>query len=173
MTNSSAVDRVALDSCVIIDILEGEKAKNPWIQHLLRDAQVKKIRLSASAMAACEVTHIASLATAREKIMAFFRRRDIDVFPVDLPVADYVQEIAGLALGLKPADAIHVATAALHGASVLLTRDAGGGRQRKSMLSLDQKNLPGAKSIRIMTPQAFHTMLAEKEDKPLFNKSEE
>lgn len=170
---SKADERVALDSCVVIDILEGEKVKNPWIMHLTRDAQVGKVRLLASAFAACEVTHIAHQADDREKIIGFFRRSDIDVFPVDIRVADYVREIIGLTAALKPADAIHVATAVLHNATVLLTRDAGGGRRGKSVLALDGLPLPRGKRLRIMTPLGFDDMMAKTEDKPLINGAEE
>ena len=166
---NKAAPRVALDSCVVIDILEGNRAKNPWITHLTRDAEAGKVSLLASALAACEVTHIAGQADAGQAIIAFFRRSDIDVFPVDIRVADYVREIIGSAAGLKPPDAIHIATAALHDAGVLLTRDAGGGRRGKSMLSLDGKLLPRRKQLRIMTPQNFDEILAKSEDKPLIN----
>ncbi|MGC9259810.1 MAG: type II toxin-antitoxin system VapC family toxin [Phycisphaerae bacterium] len=162
-----------MDSCVVIDILEGEKVKNPWIVHLTRDAQAGKIRLMASAFAACEVSHIADRADDRKEIIAFFRRPDIDVFPLDIRLADYVREIIGLAAGLKPADAIHVATAVLHNATVLLTRDAGGGRRGKSVLALDGLPLPRGKRLRIMTPQHFDEMMAKAENKPLINGAEE
>ena len=170
---SEARKQVALDSCVVIDILQRDSAKNPWIMYLLRDADSGKVRLQASALAACEVTHVAGRPDARKGIIDFFRRPDIDVFPVDIVVADYVREVIDLSEGLKPADAIHVASAALHGADVLLTRDAGGGRQRKSVLSLDGRPLPQGRDLRIMTPQGFHDMMARAEDKPLINGADE
>lgn len=166
---SEPCKRVALDSCVVIDILQRDSANGPWIMHLLRDAENGKVRLQASALAACEVTHVAGQADARKTIIDFFRRPDIDVFPVDIVIADYVREIIDRAEGPKPADAIHVASAALHSADVLLTRDAGGGRQRKSVLSLDGQTLPRGKKLRVMTPQQFHDVMAKAEDKPLIN----
>lgn len=79
---NKAAQRVALDSCVVIDILEGNRAKNPWITHLTRDAEAGKVSILTSALAACEVTHIVGQVDAGQEIIAFFRRSDIDDFPL-------------------------------------------------------------------------------------------
>jgi predicted nucleic acid-binding protein len=53
---------------------------------------------------------------------AFFSSRDLTLFPVDAAVADRATQLRAT-YNLKTPDAIHMATAAVHGASLVVTTD--------------------------------------------------
>lgn len=56
------------------------------------------------------------------KIETFFEKSGIQIVSLDVPVAKKFAEIRG-ALGVKAADAIHLACAAVHGVDLFLTND--------------------------------------------------
>jgi len=110
-------------SCTIIDYLKGEARAAEHCDAILAQAERGELEIVVSALAAAEVAKVNDASDeAEELISEFFSRFYVVVANVDVRVAREARRIVRT-YGLKPLDAVHFATALVHGIGVLETYD--------------------------------------------------
>jgi predicted nucleic acid-binding protein len=111
------------------------------LKTIVRDAQAGSLVLVASTLVIAEVVKLNGSTEPEKKqaklIQDFFENDYIEIRTVDRLTAELAVEISR-EHGLKPPDAIHVATAILHGCHCLQTYDGENGDSRK-LLAFDGK----------------------------------
>lgn len=116
---------VYLDTSVFIALIQNEAGRVAACREALQDASEEKTRALTSALTVAEVVKGESGAipeSAEPIIESFFNSPWLRVASVDQRVAVKSREVSRL-YGLKPPDAIHVATAILYGASRIFSYD--------------------------------------------------
>jgi predicted nucleic acid-binding protein len=113
---------VYADASAIMRLVDGDEPARQRVETLLRQH------------GGPVVTSVISLIECRSKPLrdgdsqrvglydAFFRSRDLSLFPVDVVVAEQATQMRAR-YNLKTPDAIHLATAAIHGVSLVITTD--------------------------------------------------
>ena len=151
--------RVYWDACIWIALIQREKNavggsdRDTLCRAVIAEAKKNKIEILTSTLSLVEVCKNPKIRTSDEdQIGAYFENDYILLMNVDRLVGEHARLLmmAGHT-GLKPPDAIHVASAILGNVSEFHTFD-GSGKQKK-FLYLDQKidRLDGGK-LRICTP---------------------
>jgi predicted nucleic acid-binding protein len=133
------MSRVYWDSMLFIYLLEGHPAFGPITAGILKEMVERKDTLCTSVFCVGEVLtgpRKLGFYAAADKTMRFFSSSAVDVLPFSLETADQFSKVRA-STGVSPADAIHLATAALAGADIFLTND-------KQLLQL---HVPGIKYI--------------------------
>jgi predicted nucleic acid-binding protein len=165
--------RIALDSCVLIDLLDPKSALHPDVLPVYQDALLGKLEILVSEISVAEVCKISTMISsgrmtpeeATKFVGDFFDNKFVLRRPVDrresLLAADTIRNH-----NLETCDAIIVATAVIHNARILYTRD--GKKRRKSQsspLKCDAKL--GNPPLPIKEPNAAVYL-----NQPLFDKKE-
>jgi predicted nucleic acid-binding protein len=143
------VERRYWDSGCFIAIVGEEEGRVEVCDPILRAAQMHAIEIVTSAFTITEVLfpkgRVRMTPDSRAKIKGFFRRSGLLLVEVDRRLAEDAQEYFW-DHGVKPKDAIHVASAVAGLCPVLETYDNG-------LLKLDGKlALPGGKVLNIREP---------------------
>lgn len=145
-------ERCYVDSNVFISLLHKIPERFDACLHLWNRALRDELVIVTSAMTIAEVVHLPPGSETeelkRKRIIDLFEYDFIVVRAIDRSVAIAASEL-GRSFGLKPADAIHVATAVDVKADVLYTYDGSAGG-RKKMISFSGKI--GTPPLLIMTP---------------------
>jgi predicted nucleic acid-binding protein len=156
--------RVYWDACSWIALIQREKIavggsdRDTLCRAVIAEAKKNKIEILTSTLSLVEVCKNPKIRTSDEdQIGAYFENDYILLMNVDRLVGEHARMlmIAGHT-GLKPPDAIHVASAILGNVSEFHTFDGGGAK--KGLLDLDQTidRLDGGK-LRICTPDVGGT----------------
>jgi len=144
--------KVYWDSCCFIDLLQRTPTRIPALDELVRQAQRGDLVIMTSALSiaeTCKLPQSGMLPDAQaRKILDFFDNAYIQIRSVDRAVAVRANEISRK-YGLRPADAIHAATALLVNAEVLHTYDKGKGK-KKGLLT--HNGAPWVEPMRIEEP---------------------
>jgi predicted nucleic acid-binding protein len=134
-------ERIYWDSCVFISCIERTPSRYSILKTIIRDAEEGSLVLVASTLVIAEVTKLNGSTELEKKqaqlIQDFFENDYIEIRALDRLTAEQAAEISRK-YGLKPPDAIHVATAIRHGCSCLQTYDGEQGCQGK-LLAFDNK----------------------------------
>ena len=156
------------DSCVFIDRLQRTPHRIGPLEQITNDAADGKVLIVTSTMAIAEVVRVDSQEndeTQDNLIRDYFDNDCIVVHQVDRRIAEDAARICRKT-GVKPPDAIHVATALMADVSVLHTYD-------NNLLS--KNGLVGSPPLRIETPAARRVQLdmfsADSECQPSVTKS--
>jgi predicted nucleic acid-binding protein len=153
--------RVYWDSCLYIACIQKEPARFPELRAVIKLAEDGAVVLVASTLVIAEVVKLkASTATAAKqakKIREFFENDYIKVRALDRTTAEQAAEISR-SFGLKPLDAVHVATAIAMKCSCLQTYDGEGGDPKK-LLAFDGKI--GVPALAIQLPASFSRPLQQ------------
>ncbi|MBI5761963.1 MAG: type II toxin-antitoxin system VapC family toxin [Planctomycetes bacterium] len=130
-------NRVYFDSCCFIDLLQDVKRRAPAVADLCQKAAVNDLVIVTSALTIAEVCKLPETGKQpndqTKKILEFFENPYIVIRSLDRMIAERANLISR-DHGIKPSDAVHVATAILTGCDVLYTYDSGKGK-RKGLLS--------------------------------------
>ena len=122
------------DSCVYISCIEKTPDRFPILRNIQDDAEAGKVLLVASAFVIAEVNKFddptLSAAEQAERIKKFFENDYIEIRAMDRRTAELAADISRTH-GIKPGDAVHVATAILSKCSCLQTYDGEQGESRK------------------------------------------
>ena len=128
--------RIAWDSCVIIDLLDSQSSRHTDVLPMYQDAMLGKIDIIVSEISVAEVCKLVNLVSSGRIAIAspvslikqFFDHKFILRRPVDRKESSMAADITR-SHNLETCDAIIVATAAIHHACVLYTRD---GKKRRN-----------------------------------------
>jgi predicted nucleic acid-binding protein len=161
------VDRIAWDSCIIIDYLQRTKDVDAYkrLPSIVKVAEAGNLKIIVSMTAVAETVFIdqspkkggMSWADQDAVIRSFFDSEYIEPVAVGRTVAE-------MALALRRshtldwADSIHVATAVTTDCTHLLTRDGTGKKKKHPILKLDGKiaTVAGRAALRIQTAEDYH-----------------
>jgi predicted nucleic acid-binding protein len=140
--------RLYWDSCAWVSCIENTSGRGPLLRQILNLAIDGEILFVASALVIAEVVKIndPSINSAQQsKLIAdFFQNPYIRVRSVDRLIAEEAREISRVH-GVKPADAVHIATAIRYKCYSLQTYDGESGK-RKKLISYDgQIGIPALK----------------------------
>ena len=118
---------VYIETSVILALLRNEPDRVGVCSAAFADAEAGAIRANTSAFTLAEVIKLPEQAgylpeSAQAAIEQFFQHSWLRVALVDRRVGSLARQLA-VAHGLKPPDAVHVATAQLYGAQQLFTYD--------------------------------------------------
>ena len=140
------------DSCVFIDLLEQTPGRFPVCEDWRSRAEKGDLVIVTSAISLAEVCKLPTTsllpADQSKKILEFFENPYIVLRQVDRAVGELAHELTRTH-GLKPMDAIHVATALLMRVDVFHTYDSAKGR-RKGLLA--HNGLIGTPPLKIEIP---------------------
>jgi predicted nucleic acid-binding protein len=124
--------RVYWDSCCFIGLLQDEKDKAPALADLARQAAADDLVIVTSALAIAEVCKLPDTGTQPEeqtrKVLEFFENPYIIVRTLDRGIAERANRIAR-DTGVKPLDAVHLATGIITGCAVFYTYDGKSGKK--------------------------------------------
>ena len=110
------------DASAIMRLVDGDDPARQRVETLLRQ-HGGNVVTSVISMIECRSKPLREGDAPRVRAHdAFFSSRDLTLFPVDSAVADRATQLRAT-YNLKTPDAIHVATAAVHGASLVVTTD--------------------------------------------------
>ena len=144
--------RVYWDSCCFIGLLQDEKDKAPALAELAHKAAADDLVIVTSALAIAEVCKLPDTGTQPEeqtkKVLEFFENPYIVVRTLDRAIAEHANRIAR-DRGIKPLDAVHIATGIIAGCDVFYTYD-GKKKGRKGLLQYN--GAPWVQPMRIEQP---------------------
>lgn len=109
-----AVPRRLWDACVVLAYLSGDTQVKPACDLIINQAESRQLEIVVSTIAEAEVAYLPGLSIedSEAKIREFFSREYIVVVSYDSPIARIARRlIRNYRPGLKPADAVHMATA--------------------------------------------------------------
>ena len=148
----TATVRLCWDSCVIIDLLQQTPDRYPVLRAILADAEEGHTAIVVSALARAELVKEEGPCT-HDAIDRFFSSDCVHIRNVDRFIATHAASIAERH-GIKPPDAIHVATAIRHRCRSLQTYDGSGSKPRKHHLLIHDKKI-GSPALRIELPRTY------------------
>lgn len=113
------------DSCVVLGYLAGQESLREECDLIIDQAWRGDIEIAVSTLAQVEVAYLkgTSVVESEQRIREFFGRKYIIPIAFDIPVAIAARRFVR-DYGLKPPDAVHLATASQWGIPVLETIDA-------------------------------------------------
>ena len=118
--------KVYWDSCCFIGLLQNEPDKAPALSDLSGKAAAGDLVIVTSALSIAEVCKLPGTGTQPEeqtkKVLGYFENPYIVVRSLDRLIAERANRIAR-DTGIRPPDAVHVATAIITGCEVLYTYD--------------------------------------------------
>jgi predicted nucleic acid-binding protein len=110
------------DASAIMRLVDGDEPARQRVETLLRQ-HGGNVATSVISMIECRSKPLRNGDTQRVSAYdAFFSSRDLTLFPVDSAVAERATQLRAK-YNPKTPDAIHIATAAVHGASLVVTTD--------------------------------------------------
>lgn len=116
------------DACAFLGWLRGEEDKAPTCRAVISEAQAGRVRIVTSTLTLPEVLWLKGkdpvAVQHRERIRAFFRHEWIVLIHLDRAIGELAQEVVW-EHGIRPKDAVHVATALKAGVEQLDTFDQG------------------------------------------------
>ncbi len=109
----TVVPRRLWDSCVVLGYLSGQEDIRNNCDLIIGQAERGELEIVVSTIAQAEVAYLTGLpaSDAEAKIQEFFSRRYIVTGAFDISLTKTVRRLIREHKGLRPADAIHVATA--------------------------------------------------------------
>ena len=107
------VPRRLWDSCVILGYLSGQHDIKANCEQIIEQAEREELEIVVSTIAQAEVAYLQGLSGSGSelKIDEFFSRKYVINAAYDIPLARIARRLIRDHHGLKPTDAIHVATA--------------------------------------------------------------
>lgn len=123
--------RIYWNSCVFIHVIQQTGEYRPVLETIMEEARAGRVAIVTSALTLAEVRGAGSEAD-EAMIDEMFRQDYIAVRVLDPPLASRARRL-GREHGIKPADAIHVATAIDLGAEVMHTMD--GKTKRRGLIA--------------------------------------
>lgn len=169
---ANADQRMAWDSCVIIDCLQKKVGRYEFIRPLVEQAEAKDLMIVVSAaMAVAETFKITGHPPEDEvrEIEAFFDRPWVHPEDAGSAIGKIARDLRR-AYGIDGADALHIATAVFTSCPVFLTNDGVSPKKKTPLLPLDnQIKLADGTLLRIMTPEQYHKMRVAAENPLLAN----
>lgn len=131
--------KVYWDSCCFIGLLQDEADKSPALTHLTQQAAANELIIVTSTLAIAEVCKLPDTGTQPEeqtrRVLDFFENPYIVVRTLDRAIAERANRISR-DTGIRPLDAVHVATGILAGCDVFYTYD-GKKKSKKGLLQYD------------------------------------
>jgi predicted nucleic acid-binding protein len=158
------------DSCVYIDYIQQEPNRYPVLCAIMEDARAGKIIFVASTLVLAEVNKLKLSAEPVEQQAELIRQAfENDYIEVKGVTRDIAVQAAGLCrdFGIKPSDAIHVATALAFNCRCFQTYDGdkrGSERKKGRQYLLDLSGKIGRPPLRIELPNQIF-----QDDRPLFD----
>lgn len=147
-------ERIYWDSCVFIDCIQETADRIKILESIVEAAKSGEVRILTSTLAIAEVVRCepdrALSKDDADKIKAFFENDFISVRQLDRETAELAADISRQ-YGLKPPDAIHVATAIKHKCQVLNTYDGRNKKKKGKLLKYDGQI--GVPPLKIQEPQ--------------------
>ena len=135
---------IAWDTCVVLDAIKDDAAWSPHIQPVIDDAEEGKVRILVSEVTVAEACKLSKDADedveeCARLINAFFDRLFIERRPVDRRVSEKAAELIRNH-NIYACDAMILATAIIHRARILYTRDGcrKDGKKKKGLLKLNR-----------------------------------
>ena len=125
VSGEPGLTRVYWDSMLFVYLLEGHPTFGPIAAGILKEMLERQHTLCTSVFSVGEVLtgpRKMGLTVAVDRVAHFFSSSELEVLPFDLRTADQFSKVRAQT-GATPADAIHLATAALAGVDVFLTND--------------------------------------------------
>ena len=112
-------------SCTTIDYLKGEPRAKPHCDLIINDCIAGNVEIVVSVLSHIEVAKVGNLTDddAEARIQEFFNRPYVVSATIDLAVAREARRLVRTYSGLKPLDAVHVATALRWNIPILETYD--------------------------------------------------
>lgn len=173
---TNPVERIALDSVVVIDLLDQKPGRYDWIKPIVKGAEDRELLIVVCAMGVAETVEVPGKTAdqSRAIIKEFFDKSWIFPVAVTMPIGESAAEIQRTHR-VDCADAVHLAAAIQSKSPFFLTNDGDSPtkKKRKSrpLLVLDkQLNGLDGNPLRIVTPQTYHQIQVAKQN-PLFSPS--
>lgn len=153
-------EKIAWDSCIIIDAIQKEPERWPAIEPMARRAESGDLSIVVSTVSLAEVVYLREFATTGmsqadqdDLIKRWFDNDYVYTRNADIGICEEAAKL-GRAHRVTPLDSIILATAVLTETKVLVTYDdAGKSSTGVSLLDLDSKVTAGRDLLRIVTPE--------------------
>lgn len=143
-----AIPRRLWDSCVILGYLSGQKDIKTDCEQIIQQCERGELEIATSTLAQAEVAYIQGLSPQESEalILDFFSRKYVIPIAFDIAVARTARRLIRAYKNhkLKPADAVHIATAIQWNLPIIETMDPG-------LLALSKKE--GNPSLIIRRPR--------------------
>lgn len=122
----TAISRRLWDSCVVLGYLSGQREIKSDCDLIVAQAERGELEIVVSTIAQAEVAYLSGLQAdeAEARIVEFFSQRYIVTAAFDISLTKTVRRLIREYKGLKPFDAIHVATALQWQIPIMETTDA-------------------------------------------------
>ncbi len=163
MTSKPAL--VYWDSCVFISCIQRDPRRFGTLEAIVDEAKSGRAILVASTMGVAETVKLSgddkSWKQEEGKIRAFFDNEFIEIVNVTREIGENAARI-GREHGLKPADAIHVATAIKYGCKCLHTYDGDDRTAKRKRYLLDWNGKIGVPPLRIEIPKPIASSLFDR-----------
>jgi hypothetical protein len=160
VTNNQA-QKIAWDSCVVIDSLQKTPGRYVHIRPLILDAEADKLIVVVSAMAIVETIRVDGHAPPADlKIIEdFFDNPWVHPEAAGVKIAKIARDVRR-AHKVDGIDAVHIATALATDAPVFLTTDGVAKKKKTPLLPLDNLiSIDGKPALRIRTPEQHQKVL--------------
>ncbi len=154
-----SVKRIYWDTCVFLELIEGDETRRHSVEAVLKEAEKGKLHIYTSTLTIAEVTHAKSERQSHtldkdveEKIRAMWIDTSVfiltDVFiGIGLDAQQLVREAIKMSFKISPPDAVHLATAARLGCKEFHTFDQFKGHREKIgkllKIKIIEPTLPG------------------------------
>jgi predicted nucleic acid-binding protein len=155
-----ALDRRYWDSDAFLGYLNGEADKISDCESVLEAAEDRRLIIVTSALTLAEVLYVKGRSPIskadRDKVASFFKQPYISVQNVTRRISEQARDVFW-DHGIKPKDAIHVATALVLKIPVLNTFDrnllSANGRVGNPLLRIEKPHEPGQKKLTLEVPK--------------------
>ena len=129
-----AIPRRLWDSCIILGYLSGQTGIKTDCEQIIQQAERGELEIATSTLAQAEVAYIQGLSPRDSEalIQEFFTRKYVVPIAFDIAVARIARRLIRDHSGLKPSDAVHMATALQWRLPIIETTDP-------DLLSLNEK----------------------------------
>lgn len=122
-----AVPRRLWDSCIVLGYLSGQQDIKTDCEQIIEQAERGELEIMVSTIASAEVAYLPGLSSSDSelKIQEFFSRGYVIPAAFDISLTKTVRRLIREYQGLKPLDAIHIATALQWQIPIIETTDPG------------------------------------------------